>query len=128
MLRSLTALVAAAVMAGACGGGAPAEPPGPPPFNPTGAYDFAVGMDGQEIYGLLTIEGSVEDGYTGSVESEMGGASITNVQVDDATRTITFSIPDAEATASIVVDGSEFSGSLNGAMGSMSFYGTKRAP
>ena len=126
MLRSLTAIATAAVLFGACGGGAPADPPAPPPFDPTGAYDFALGMDGQEIYGLLTIEGSADEGYTGSVDSEMGGAPISNVRVEG--ETVTFAIPDAQATAEITIEGSEFTGTINGAMGNATFYGTKRAP
>ena len=59
-----------------------------------------------EIAGVLVIQGNATDGYTGSIDTEMGGASITNIMVDG--QTLTFSIPDAGADVQVSFAGDEF--------------------
>ena len=81
-------------------------------------------MDGMEIGGVMTISGNAEEGYSGSMDTDMGGASMTNLAVDG--QTLTFYIPDADVDVSVTFDGDAFSGTLAGAMGSGSFTGTKR--
>ncbi len=83
------ALVTTLVL-GACGGGgggmmadpAPASMPAEPEHvDPTGEYEVAIEIQGQVVDGIMIIEGSMDDGYFGEVETDMGGAAIT-VEVD----------------------------------------------
>lgn len=124
MIKRLTIATALGFLLSACAGGPPPEPPAPPPLDPTGTYDISVAAEGMEIAGVMIIEGSAEAGYTGSVDTEMGGASIANIVVDG--QTMTFYIPDADADATVTFDGDSFSGGMTGAMGDAGFYGTKR--
>jgi hypothetical protein len=124
MLKRIPAALFLGLILGACSGGPPPEPPAPPPFNPVGTYDFVAGMEGMEIGGTMTITGSAEEGYSGSLDTEMGAASMSDIAVDS--QTVTFYIPDADADVSITFDGDEFTGTLAGAMGSGYFNGTKR--
>lgn len=124
MLKRIPYALFLAVVLGACAGGPPPEPPAPPPLDPTGTYDFLASMDGMEIGGVMTISGSAEEGYSGSMDTDMGGASMTNLAVDG--QTLTFYIPDADVDVSITFDGDTFTGTLAGAMGSGTFNGSRR--
>ncbi|NNM06970.1 MAG: hypothetical protein HKO65_17880 [Gemmatimonadetes bacterium] len=124
MFRRLTIAAALGLLVSACAGGAPAEPPAPPPFDPTGTYDITVAAEGMEIGGVMTISGNAEEGFTGSVDTEMGGAVLSNMVLDG--QTMTFFIPEADADVSIVFEGDSFTGGMMGAMGGADFFGTKR--
>jgi hypothetical protein len=84
-----------------------------------------VAAEGMEIVGTMIIQGSEEDGYTGSVDTEMGGAGVTNLVVDG--QVMTFSIPEAEADVRIEFEGDTFTGWMEGAMGAADFFGKKRS-
>lgn len=118
-------LPAVAVFFAACSGGPPPEPPAPPPLDPTGVYDIVVEAQGQSISGVMSIQGSAEDGYTGSVDTEMGGAAISNVEI--VGQEMTFSVPEAGVQARLVFEGNGFSGGITGAMGDALIFGTKRS-
>ena len=124
MLKRLTIATVFGFLLTACAGGPPPEPPGPPPLDLVGTYDFVFAAEGMEMGGSMVIGGSAEEGYTGSIESEMGSASMTDITVDG--QTVTFFVPEADGEISIVFDGDSFSGGMTGAMGSADFYGTKR--
>lgn len=124
MIRRIAAAAALGLLLAACAGGPPPEPPAPPPLDPVGTYDIGVAAEGMEIAGIMTIQGNATDGYTGSIDTEMGGAAITNIAVDG--QTLTFSIPDAGAEVQVLFAGDEFSGSLSGAMGDANIWGRKR--
>lgn len=124
MLKRIPIAIFLGLILSACAGGPPPEPPAPPPFDPVGTYDFVLGMEGMELGGTMMISGSAEEGYTGSVDTEMGGASLADIAVDG--QTVTFFIPDADMDASITFEGDAFTGSIVGAMGSGTFNGTKR--
>lgn len=111
----------------ACASGpppAPPAPPTPPPLDPTGTYDILVSAQGMEIGGTMTIRGSAEAGYTGDVDTEMGGAGMTSIVVDG--QTMTFSIPEGGMSGEVVFDGDEFTGTMSGGMGDASITGVKR--
>ena len=114
------------VLLAACAGGPPPAPPAPPPLDPTGTFDLTIGAQGMTIAAVMYVQGSAEGGYTGSIDSEMGAASITNIRV--AGQTLRFSIPDAGFEAEVVFDGDGFSGGMSGAMGEASIIGKKRPP
>ena len=124
MFKRLTTAAALGLFLSACAGGAPAEPPAPPPFNPSGTYDFTLAAEGMEIGGVMVIEGDAEAGFTGSVDTEMGGAGMSDITLDG--QTMTFYIPEADADVTIVFDGDSFTGGMTGAMGGADFFGTKR--
>ena len=124
MLKRLTLAFVLPLLLSACASGPPPEPPPPPPLDPTGTYDFTVDADGMSINGVLMIRGSAEDGYTGSIDSDMGSATMTRIVIDG--QTMSFSIPDADMSGEVEFTGSEFSGGMSGMMGAAGFYGTKR--
>jgi hypothetical protein len=124
MLKRIPIVLSLGLILAACSGGPPPEPPAPPPFDPVGTYDFVAGVEGMEIMGSMVITGSEEEGYSGSLSSDMGGASMMNIAVDD--QTVTFYIPDADADVAITFEGDEFTGTVTGSMGSGYFNGSKR--
>lgn len=117
-------LPALAVVLAACSGGPPPEPPAPPPLDPTGVYDVMIEAQGQSITGVMSIEGSAEAGYTGSVDTEMGGAAVTDIQV--VGQEMTFSVPEAGVQARLIFEGDGFTGGMTGGMGDALIFGTKR--
>lgn len=124
MLKRFPAALVLGLVLSACSGGPPPAPPAPPPFDPVGTYDFTVIAEGMELNGVMIISGSAADGYTGSVDTDMGGAGLTNIVVEG--QTVTFSIPEADADVQIVFDGESFTGGMAGSMGGGDFFGTKR--
>lgn len=124
MIRRAAWLPLLALTLTACAGGAPAAAPEPVPFNPTGVYDVTVEAQGQSINGVLSIEGDAETGYSGSVDTEMGGASLSGVTVNG--QEVSFSVPDAGMQGRVVFEGTTFTGGLTGAMGDALIFGTKR--
>lgn len=124
MIKRLTTAAVLGLLLSACSGGPPPEPPAPPPLDPTGIYDIVVSMEGMDLPGVMMISGSAEAGYSGSIEVEMGGASIADVMVEG--QVLTFSIPDVDAQVELLFEGDEFSGDLAGSMGSGTMYGKKR--
>lgn len=124
MFKRLTTAALLGFVLSACAGGPPPEPPGPPPLDPVGTYDFTVAAEGMEIIGVMIIQGSADEGYTGSVDTDMGGGAITNIVVDG--QIMTFFIPEADAGVRIVFEGATFSGGMDGAMGAADFFGSKR--
>ena len=124
MMRRVAPSAVFAVLLAACGGGMPPEPPAPPPFDPVGVYDVTVEAQGMTLGGVMSIEGSAEAGYTGSIDTDMGGASIVDIAVNG--QEVSFSIPDAGAQVQLMFDGARFTGGLTGAMGDARIYGTRR--
>ena len=91
--RLLSGMLATAALA-ACA----TAPAGPPPFDPVGSYTYAADVDGQNFPGTLTIEQG-EDGYTGSVMSDMfPPLPILSVVVEDQTITIEVTGPEGLLT------------------------------
>ncbi len=118
MKRRLVLSAAFGFLLTACAGGAPPEPvapPAPPPLDLAGTYDITVSAQGMEIGGTLVIGGSAAAGYTGSIDTEMGGSALSDVVVED--RTMTFSLPEAGMSAELVFEGDEFTGWMAGGMG-----------
>ncbi len=125
MLKRFSTVTTLSLLLTACAGGPPPEPPPPPPADPAGSWNVSVALEGMDISGVLSIRGSAEDGYTGSIDTDLGGASIANVVVDG--QTVTFTIPDAGVDVALFFEGDEFTGELGGAMGVGSIRGVKRA-
>ena len=124
MIKRLTTTAALGLFLSACAGGPPPEPPAPPPLNPAGTYDISVAAQGMEVMGVMVIRGSAEEGYTGSIDTDMGGAAISNIVVEG--QTLTFSIPEVGADVEVVFEGDEFSGGMVGSMGNADIFGTRR--
>ena len=72
----------------------------------------------------MTIQGSAESGYTGTVDTEMGGGAMSNIVVDG--QTLTFSMAEFGMDCELEFEGDEFSGFLSGSMGGADIYGVKR--
>jgi len=117
--------VAIPVFLAACASGPPPEPPAPPPLDPTGTWDMMIDMGGQSIEAVLTISGSAEAGYTGYIDADVGSAGVANIAVDG--QTLTFGIPDIDGIVTLVVEGGDFTGSMNGMMGEGMVSGMRRA-
>jgi hypothetical protein len=125
MFTRTTLFVSLGLLVTACAGGAPPEPPAPAPIDPAGTYDIVVVAEGMEVTGVMVIRGSAEAGYTGNIDTDMGGAAIYDIEVEGDT--LRFSIPDAGMTAEVVFEGMEFTGWLAGDMGDASVQGVKRS-
>jgi hypothetical protein len=78
-----------------------------------------------EIGGVLVIQGSAEAGYTGNIDTEMGGGAISNVVVEG--RTMTFSLYEFGVDAELDFEGDGFVGWVAGSMGDADIYGVKRS-
>jgi|AP95_1055475.scaffolds.fasta_scaffold08781_4 hypothetical protein len=126
MLKRLTSVTVLTLVLAACGGGAPPGPPPPPPFDPAGTYDLVINAQGFQMEGTLTFGGSAAAGYTGAIDTQMGGAALAAVVVDPATMTVTFHIAEVGANVSIVFEGDAFTGTMDGEMGEATLSGTKR--
>lgn len=124
MRRSLASLPLLSLLVAACGG-PPPEPPAPPPLDPVGVYDVMIEAEQMSLTGILSIEGSADTGYTGSIDTDMGGAAVTDIQV--VGQEVTLTVPDAGAQMRLVFEGDGFSGGISGAMGNALIYGTRRS-
>lgn len=120
-MRRITTLLALSMMV-ACRG-APAEPPVPPPLNPTGTFNLTIVGEGIQIGGSLVIR-SAADGYTGSIDTDMGGASISDITV--AGQELSFTVPEAGVSFQLLFEGEGFTGTFDGAMGPGSIVGVRR--
>ena len=96
------------------------EPPAP--VDPTGTYDISISVpaEGFEMPGVMEIQGSAEEGYTGSLDFGGGRNPLTNIVVDGQTMTFLWVGPDAEVQ--VTFEGDLFSGELEEAL----LSGTKR--
>lgn len=121
MKRFLT-LASLTLVLAACGG--PAEPPAPPPLDPTGTFDISVDGQDMAVTGTVTIR-QAEAGYSGYIDTDIGGASMANIVVSG--NVMTFTVPDAGVTFTITFEGDGFTGTFDGAMGSGNVKGVKRA-
>ncbi len=110
----------------ACASGAPAPEIAPPPpdVDPVGVYDFTVDLDGMVVAARVEIVHDGARGWTGTVESDAGPATVTGVRVEG--RRIYFHIPEADADVRLCMHGPEFHGSLTGSMGRAEIKGEKR--
>ncbi len=127
MKRRLFWTLAIAFLVNACASGPPPpppEPPAPPPLDPTGTYDIVVYAEGMEVGGTMIIRASANGGYSGDIDTDMGGAAIANIAIDG--QTMTFTIPEAGMSAEVEFEGDEFNGSMSGGMGDASITGVKR--
>lgn len=121
MKRIVTAAVLGLVLS-ACGG-PPPEPPAPPPLDPTGTYSISVDAEGMQVGGTLTIRQEGE-GYSGYIDTDMGGAALANIVVEG--QTVTFDLPEVGVSFEITFEGNEFTGTFDGAMGAGVISGVKR--
>jgi hypothetical protein len=78
-----------------------------------------------EIGATLTITGE-EGAYSGTVDSDMGPAPVTDIQVEGQDMTFVVDTPDMAVFFAVTFDGANFSGEFDaGGMGGM-IMGTKR--
>lgn len=101
----------------------PPEPPAPPPLDPTGTFTVSIDAQGTPVGGVLTIRGTA-GAYTGSIDTDMGGAALADILVEG--NQVTFSVPDAGVYFSVLFEGGGFTGSFDGAMGTGTIRGTRR--
>ena len=129
MIKRLPTAAILGLLLSACAGGPPPEPPAPPPLDPTGTYDISISVPeaGFELPGVMVIQGSAEEGYTGSIDMGGGGNDLTNIVVDGQTMTFLWVGPDAqEVLVQVAFEGDVFSGGMGEAMAEAVIYGTKR--
>ena len=124
MFKRLTTTTVLALLLAACAAGPPPEPPPPPPLDPTGTFNVDIDAEGTFIAGVMVIRGSAEEGYTGSIDTDMGGASFTGIAVEG--QTVTFSIPDVGAYVELLFDDEGFTGDMGGDMGPATWMGKRR--
>lgn len=106
----------------ACAGGPPPEPPAPAVIDRSGEYSVTIDAAGQSIDGTLLISGE-PGAYMGSIDTAMGGAQLSTVEVDGDV--MTFSVAEVGVSVTVVFDGDSFSGDLSGSMGSGTIIGLK---
>lgn len=121
-MKRLMSVFALGLILSACSG-TPPEPPAPPPLDPTGSYRISIDAEGMSIGGTITIR-ETETGYAGSIDTDMGGAAMSDIVVEG--NEMTFSVPEAGITFTVVFEGDEFNGGFDGAMGAGSIRGVKR--
>ena len=128
-MKRLRFLALAGVLAlGACASGSapmaePAPPPEPEHFDPTGEWEIAIVVEGQPVDGVMTISGSMEEGYEGYAETAMGGAALL-VEVDG----MQVRIVAPDAGVEILCEANEdgvLEGEVTGAMGGGSFWASR---
>ena len=126
MFRRLTVAVLFPLLMSACAGvgAAPATPAAPVALDPTGTWDVSIDAGGMSIGGTMFIEGSATDGYSGRIDTDMGGAILPEIVVDG--QTATFYVAEANATVTLEFDGDEFTGEMDGDMGAGTLSGTRR--
>jgi hypothetical protein len=126
-VKRLFALLPLTLFLAACAGtGEPAPPPGPPPLNLVGVYECTMSGEGQELPMTMTFSGS-EGAYTGSIDTEMGGATMEDIAVDG--NLVTFWVsPDPNFSIYFALDfeGDSFTGTLDGGEFVADVYGKKR--
>lgn len=127
MNRRVLIIAAVGFFVSACASGpppAPAAPAAPPPLDPTGTYDITISAQGMEMGGVMTVQGSADAGYTGSMDTDMGGGTLSNVTVDG--QTMTFNLVEFGADFEVTFEGDEFSGFVASEMGDADVFGVKR--
>jgi len=124
MKRLVTAL-ALGLVAAACSQGPPPEPPPPPPLNPVGVYNVTIDAQGTQMGGSLTINGEA-GAYTGSIETDLGGAPLSEIEVAGQEVTFLIDIPEASLAFTLTFEDDSFTGEFDGSMGYGTISGTKR--
>ena len=126
MIKRLPTAAILGLLLSACAGGPPPEPPAPPPLDPTGTYDISISVPaaGFELSGVMVIQGSAEEGYTGNIDMGRGGEALTNIVVDG--QTMTFTIPEADGDVQVTFEGDGFNGVMGEAMAEAVISGTRR--
>lgn len=118
--RIPTAALALAALA-ACA----TTPAGPPPFDPVGSYTYSADLDGQILRGTMTVQQG-EDGYTGSVMSDMfPPLPVLSVEVEEQTITITVAGPEGYLTIAGTIAGTTIEGTWAMGEGTGTFTATK---
>ena len=120
-MRRRKAFLAVGVILTGCG---PGQPPAPPPLDPTGTYSINIDAEGMQIGGSLVIRGTAE-AYTGSIDTDMGGAALADIAVDG--NQVSFTVPEAGVSFQLTFEGEGFNGTFDGAMGTGYITGTRRA-
>ena len=121
-MKRLLSVFTLGLILSACAG-QPPEPPAPPPLDPTGTYRISIDAEGMQISGSIVIR-ETETGYAGSIDTDMGGASLADIAVDGDE--MTFSVPEVGVVFTVVFEGEEFNGGFDGAMGAGVIRGVKR--
>jgi len=125
MKRFVTVLPMALFLSACSGGMGGAPTPEPASPDPTGVYDCWLQVEGMEFGAVLTVQGE-PGSYTGSVDSEMGPAPVSDVVVEGDVMTFVVDMPDAAVFFNVTLNDTGFSGQFDagGMIGSIS--GEKR--
>lgn len=121
-MKRLLTLASFALVLASCG--APAEPPAPPPLDPTGTFDISVDGQGMAVTGTVTIREAAQ-GYSGYIDTDIGGAALADIVVSG--NVVTFTVPEAGVSFMVTFEGAGFTGTYDGAMGTGNIKGTKRS-
>jgi len=125
MIKRLMTAFPLVLLVAACSAGPPPEPPAPPPLDPVGVYDCLLYIEGTEIGATLTIEGEA-GAYTGSVNSDMGPAPVSDITVEGDEMTFVVDTGDMVVFFAVLFEGDAISGDFDaGGMGG-SISGKKR--
>ena len=130
MKRIMTVLPMALFLAASSGvmtGAAAPEPTPPPPpaLDPVGTYDCLLDVEGMQLSAVMTISGE-PGAYSGTVNSEMGPAPVSDIAIDGNQMTFAVDTQDMAVFFVVTFDGNNFSGQFDaGGMGGY-ISGTKR--
>ena len=112
-MNRLAAVLPLTLVLMACSGGPPPEPPAPPPLDPVGIYDCTVTAEGMEIGVTLTITGEAGGGYSGSINSDMGYAAVSDITVDGNRVSFVADNPEMVVFFNVQIEGDTLTGELD---------------
>ena len=128
-MKRLVTLLPLILIISACasvGGNEPAPEPEPPPFDPSGVYDAAISVQGQQMPLTMTIS-QTSGAYAVTVDSQQGGGAMEDVTLDGNQMTFSaFPSPEMSIFFTLVFEGDSFTGTMDGGQFVANVSGKKR--
>ena len=128
-MKRLIALLPLTLFIAACssvGANAPAPEPVPPPFDPSGVYDCAISIEGQQMPLTMTIS-QTSGAYAVVADSPQGPATMEDVTLDGNQMTFWASpAPEMSIYFALIFEGDSFTGSMDGGQFAANVSGKKR--
>jgi hypothetical protein len=103
-------------------------PPGPPPFNPVGTFEFETTVNGGPVTGSVEVTGQ-EDAYGGTIRTSVTpDLPIAGVAVEGNLMVVTGDTPDGVVTIRMSFTGDNFTGRWELAGDGGPLAGRRRVP
>ncbi len=128
-MKRLITLLPLTLFFAACssvGANAPAPEPVPPPFDPSGVYDCAISVEGQQMPLTMTIS-QTSGAYAVMVDSQQGTGAMEDVTLDGNQMTFWASpTPEMSIYFALNFEGDSFTGTMDGGQFAADVSGKKR--